>query len=252
VTAMSKRTSLAEPPSQATIPEAKERPTPRRSQTNLSQGQRPPIKTVRTEAPALSISPASSKTSGAKSSVPPSPTRRASSTMANPRVPQQSLDAAAQLLAPRPSDVGSRQPISAIVPPVRSSSVDHQNGRPSVSPMSEKRPRLTTEIPSSATTSGNGNTSLAVPPLPRRTATAPASPVEKWTRPRRHTNASTKDISSPVLDHGQPASFSWMPVCFPHFIALDATKNMCPIKKAAGKPIPTRDFQVQTKRLSTG
>lgn len=251
MTAMSKRTSAGEPPSQETSPGAKERPTSRRSQPDLSQPQRP-ARSVRTEAPAqaLSISP-TSKANGTKSSGPPSPTRpRASSTMANPRVPQQSLDAAAQMLASRPSDVVGRRSVSANLPP-GPSSVGHQNGGPSSSPILERRGRLTTEIPSSAT-AANGNTSLAVPPLPRRTATAPASPVEKRARPRRHTNASTKDISSPVLDHGQATISFWMPAYFPYFKALDATKNMCPIKNAAGKPIPTRDFQVQTKRLSTG
>lgn len=211
---MSRRTSAGDPPSQEKSPEAKQRPTSRRSQTNLSQPQRPP-KSLRTEAPAqsgvpaLSISPAS-RANATKSSVPPSPTRpRASSTMANPRVPQQSLDAAAQMLASRPSDVG-RQSVSASGP-------SYQNGGPSASPMFERRPRLTTEIPSSAA-AANGNTSLAVPPLPRRTATAPASPVDNRARPRRHTNASTKDISSPVLDHGQPTLSCFG--CRPIFLIL--------------------------------
>ena len=215
---MSRRTSVGDPPpSQEKSPEAKQRTTSRRSQTNLSQPQRPP-KSVRTEAPAqssvpaLSISPAS-RANATKSSVPPSPTRpRASSTMANPRVPQQSLDAAAQMLASRPSDVG-RQSVSTPGP----SPGGYQNGGPSASPMFERRPRLTTEIPSSSA-AATGNTSLAVPPLPRRTATAPASPVDNRTRPRRHTNASTKDISSPVLDHGQPTLSCFG--CRPVFLIL--------------------------------
>lgn len=217
---MSKRASLIEPssqpsqPSQESIPEANEneRPTPRRSHTNLSQ--RP--KTLRTEPSIQSTAPArrvpalsstsspASKQNGAKSSVPPSPTRqRASTTIANPRVPQQSLDAAAHMLASRPSDVG-RQPASANVPPVPGPML--HNGGPSASPIAERRARLTTELPlPSSATAANGNTSLAAPPFPRRTATAPALPGEKRTRPRRHTNASTKDISSPILDPGQPA-----------------------------------------------
>jgi len=199
MSAMSKRGSVVEPSSQETIPEANEQPTPRRSQSS-------PLKSLRTEA----------STQSSKSSGPPSPPRQRTSTaISNPRVPQQSLDAAAQMLASRPSNVGRRS-TSANQPPVPGP-VHHQIGRTSSSsPMTERRPRLTTEIPASAT-AANGNTSLAVSPPPRRTATAPALPVERRTRPRRHTNASTKDISSPILDHGQP---TFLLRCWPVFLIL--------------------------------
>jgi hypothetical protein len=204
VTAMSKRASVVQP-SQEISSDATERPIPRRSQTDLSQAQRH-AKTVRTspgQAPTKSGALALSAANGTKSSGPPSPTRpRASSTMANPRVPQQSLDAAAQMLAPRPSDVG-RQAAASSNSPLGPSSVDHQNASSSVSPMTERRPRMTTELPRSA---APANALAAVPPSPRRTTTAPAlPPMDKRTRSRRHTNASTKDISSPILDPGQEA-----------------------------------------------
>ena len=255
---MSKRVSVVEPPSHDSIPEANELPSPRRSHSNsnpdhLPQRSPKPVRTTQTPA----ISTASSKPSPTKSSVPPSPARqRVSKPIPNPRIPQQSLDAAAQLLASRPSDLSNR-PVPVPGP------VDHQNqiGRPSTSPITpERRPRLTTELPPSARpsvsagASPSGYTSLAVPPIPRRTVTAPALSLDNRARPRRHTNASTKDISisNPILDHGQPILSSVMLVCIPHFQAPEATKNMSPFKNPATKPIPTRDFQVHTKRLSTG
>ena len=259
---MSRRVSVVEPPLHDSIPEADEQPTPtpRRSHSNPDHRhpQRPPKPVRTTKPPALSTTPTPAATAAApsKPSVPPSPARqRVSKPIPNPRLPQQqqSLDAAAQLLASRPSDL-SRRP--AVPGPV-----DHQIGRPSFT-TPERRPRLTTEIPpatatasaSAGATAPNGYTSLAVPLLPRRTATAPAE--DGRTRLRRHTNASTKDItiSSPILNHGQPyprSSFKIM-ACIPHLKALDATKNMSPFKNPNGKPIPTRDFHVHTKRLSTG
>ena len=215
---MSKRVSVVEPPLHDSIPEANEHPTPtpRRSHSNPDHHhhpQRPPKPVRTTKPPALSTTPTPAAAS--KTSVPPSPARqRVSKPISNPRLPQQSLDAAAQLLASRPSDL-SRRP--AVPGPV-----DHQIGRPSIT-TPERRPRLTTEIPpatataSASAAAANGYTSLAVPPLPRRTATAPAE--DGRTRLRRHTNASTRDItiSSPILDHGQPYPFFFFQ-CWPVFL----------------------------------
>ena len=252
---MSKRISVVERPSHDSIPEANEQPSPRRSISNPDyRPQRSPKPARTTQPPAISTA---SKPNPTKSSVPPSPARqRVSKPIPNPRIPQQSLDAAAQLLASRPSDL-SRRPVPVPGP------VDHQIGGPSSPPITpERRPRLTTEIPpsaragasASATSATNGYTSLAVPLLPRRTATAPALSLDNRSRPRRHTNASTKDISisNPILDHGQPILSSVMLARIPHFQTVEATKNMSPFKNPAAKPIPTRDFQVHTKRLSTG
>ena len=212
---MSKRVSVVEPPSQESIPEANEldQQTPRRSHSNRDH-----LKPVRTEAPGV---PSPSNANSPKSSVPPSPARpRASSAISNPRTPQQSLDAAAQIVASRPSDVSRKH-----VPGPINHTHDHHIGP-------ERRPRLTTEIqiPSSATPAtatptaakANGNISPAVPPLPRRTATAPAFPLDKRTRPRRPTNTSTKDISSPILDPGQSPNqpFSLLS-CWPVFLILN-------------------------------
>lgn len=214
---MSKRVSVVEPPSQESIPEANEldQQTPRRSHSNRDH-----LIPVRTEAPGV---PSPSSANSPKSSVPPSPARpRASSAISNPRTPQQSLDAAAQIVASRPSDV-SRKPVPG-----------HHIGHPSSSPITpDRRPRLTTEIqiplsaspatapPTAASGSGNGNTSPAVPLIPRRTATAPAFPLDKRTRPRRQTNTSIKDISSPILDHGQPTFPFSLLSCWPVFLILN-------------------------------
>ncbi len=158
MTAMSKRVSVVEPPSHDSIPEANELPAPRRSHSHSNpdqhHSQRPPKPVRTTKPPALSTTPTAAATAAAasKSSVPPSPARqRVSKPISNPRLPQQSLDAAAQLLASRPSDVSvSRRP--AVPGPVQ---VDYQIGRPSSSrsPITpERRPRLTTEIPPATST----------------------------------------------------------------------------------------------------
>ena len=215
---MSKRVSVVEPPSHDSIPEASELPSPRRSHSNPDHHPQRSPKPARTaQPPAISTA---SKPSPTKSSVPPSPARqRVSKQIPNPRIPQQSLDAAAQLLlASRPSDL-SRRPVPVPGPE------DHQIGGPSSSPITpERRPRLTTEIPPSARAGASASASTTasatnVPPLPRRTATAPALSLDNRTRPRRHTNASTKDISisNPILDHGQPIPFFSHAGLYPSF-----------------------------------
>lgn len=232
VTAMSKRASVASSraPRESTVLEGNERPAsihsvsqggqqsqsqrPRKAQRSASDyqsGNTPNAGAPSKPTPVnISVNTAQNgkmvNGSASGNRTPTSPTRPRAATALIPTRPQQSLDAAAHMLA---SGSGS-SPQSREAPRSSSTSASAMQSRVN-GQLSAQSPAKTTHLQTADPATGsdadgvrkgalnaNGNTNgnmvaapvRRVPPVPQQ-------------RPRRHTNAALKDISAPIMDAGK-------------------------------------------------